>query len=306
MKNISKTPQILANEKGELSVSEFIIGMRFSINVDQKQITIDQDTDFNMKRFNKTLDLDSIFSILNNIYNFDIEKLQMAPTNEYTIDCIYYDKDLMENMMQIYRGKGIIIVSVKLKNGNFIPQDKISSFCSMVGIPTLKPMFVGNVDQIRDRFAALKAMTEFSYNKLSGGIVIRNEPCQIDKETNKPKIWFVEPDTSISVIDSSESPVNMAHEFVFTTLTQDVIQDFIETTKLDPISNKKAFKLSLFNYLKENFAYNLHEYMNRCNYFLGNEKPEYKFDILIRKEITYYVNNVLLPSKKFKNRKIQK
>lgn len=303
MINISKTPQILNNEKGDLSVSEFLIGQRFSISVDEKEVKIEQDIPYNKKTFNKTLDMDKIFEILNNVYAFDMEKLQLAPTNKYTLECIHFNPDLMENHLQIYKGKGIAIVAVQLKTGNYIPQSKIQGFCHMIGIPVLAPLFVGSTDQIRDRFTALKSTTNFSFNKISGGLVIRNEPCQIDTKTSLAKIWYVEPDASVSVIDSSESPISMAHEFVFTTLQKDVIDSFIETTGLDPVKEKRVFKTTLFGFLKENFIHSFNDYKDRCIYYLGNDKPEGKFDNLVKKELIYYINNILCNSKKYIHRK---
>lgn len=301
MKDVTKNIRELAKESGLLSITEFIIGKRFYIHNSEKGVSLSQDIEYNAKNFNDELDLQALWESITKIYGIDERNMLMAPAPEYTLNCIYYSRDMMDGMPQQYPDKGIIIVEVCLAGGNLIPQSRLSEFCKNIALPCLDPIIVADVSEIKERLSWVRQETKMSQNKIPSGIVIKNEPPIMDDKGN-PIRWYIAPNIDESIQENSQNPEQMAKELVETTLTIETIVELEKTSNVSP-EKKVMFKNIMLNYLKSDRIDSYEEYRTKCGLGKNTKSAEKEFETFVRSALTEYLKDFILKLNMYKNRK---
>lgn len=294
MKNITKSINELSKEMGMMSITEFVIGKRFKIHVTESGIDLSQDEEHN-KKFGGPLDLETFWKNITTVYNIDSFRLMNSPLREYVLHCIYYDADFLKNIPQIYPGKGIIVVEVEASESLLVPQEKIEDFCRFLLLPSVKLLYSGTVDRLGTAIAETRSLSSITRNKLSGGIVIKNEPPQhINGEIVR---WFIEPNYETVSADGEESPGVLAKEFVEISFGPEKLEELFLASNKSPVSDKKEFiELMLFN-LKSDHMGEYIDYKKRCAFSIGDSED--KFDAIIRDAASDYIDNVVSGMNKF-------
>lgn len=303
MKNITKKIQMLEGEDGKLSVVDYIVGYRFTIQVTPENIKMDQDKDFNLKLTGNTLELTEFWDKIANIYRIDSERLHYAPISSYTLFCIFFDQDLMTklNVLPKYSGKGIVIVNVRNDtSGFYLSTTKLEEFCTNIQMPFLKPIFVGEVSQLKSNIDEVKSTSTFSANRIPHALIIKHDPPRLDE--NKELIhWMIDSDQTKAFVDGSDTPEAMAMELCGVRLSPELIISIEETTGINPIRKKASFRKAVLKTIKDEYIDEYNLYLDRCSFFLGDNK-EVQFDNYINDQIAIYIRDRVSKMDRYKRR----
>jgi len=316
MKNITHSLAELEQEQGTLVATEFIFGYRFSINVTDKAITLSQDEEYNKKNFSNILDLDRLWNTVKEVYNIDEERFFFAPIREYSLNCVFYDSEKTKDKPFIYSSKGFLIVEVVPKDGILIHQSRIPEFCEQLRLPYAKPIFVGTKDMLKQDLRELRSTSSISTNKIGAGIVIKNEPIQV--EGGRAKRFYIESDYSTIDLDNTESPSDMARELIRTVFIPGIkgrseqdpqaipnlIYELEEKTSIKPI-NKKRFAKIMIEYLYAERLVDVDNYIGRCISALGSNHHD-KFKVFLLEQAVEYIEDTVLNMERYRLQKSYK
>ncbi len=291
MKDITKNIAEIGLEQGTLVANEFVIGYRIYIDVTENSIHLRQDELFNKKNFGQVLDLTKLWESLVKIYNIEDDRLFRAPIREYTLNCIFFDKDCLNGRIPIYPQKGFFVVEVVPKNGIMIYQSKIDDFCVQLRLPYIKTIFNGRVDELQGKIKEIRNISNIASNKISGGVVLKNEPIQPDSD-GSAKRWYIAPDYSVLDLDNTESPLEMAKECIRVIFSPEVIFELDAKINIKP-NKKKEFSFAMLNYIKQSMPEEYESYKHRCIPLLGNA-PDEKFDKILQLQAIEYIEDTVL------------
>lgn len=300
MKNITSFPYELEEEGTRLVAYEYIKGRRFSINISKGKIKLKQDLQFNKNNYGGKLDLADLWSRLVKIHQINEERLLETNLTEYTLECIFYDGPYMEenNLKPVYYGKGFIIVDLLHPDG-VVDAKGFEQFCSQIGLPYAKRVYIGPIDGFRSRINDFRTYSTLSKDGIGAGIVIKNDPPQYEPNNGKKiKRFLLESEGGLIVPEVKSPPEDMAAELIRTIFYPDMIISLEETMKINPYDNKTKFRNLMIKYLNENHRAEMGEYFNRST--LSKKEDDHldqskinEFIEIIKKEIITYFEEVV-------------
>lgn len=309
--NITNTPYVIENERSMLALMEYIYGQRFKITVNKSGVNLSQDKDFNMNEFGSLLDLEKLWKALLEVYRLDQNLLMNAPFRDYVLHCIYYDPDLTKDKDHKYHAKGIIITTIETQ-GQIVRDDKMEEFGQFIKLPVNKPIMISGPEEIKSNFPRLKTQSNYSLDNIPYGFVFRNCPTESYRDTTTGQIdtkQWIYYNTNIATDDiakHNEDPLTMAKEYVFVSLKDNVVKDLEEETKVNPMTQKVAYKNMLWNTLRDYYGMDGDRYFERCKFKLEGKSDKVKrdnFDKLVKKQIRSYLDDYVLQQPRFRKLK---
>jgi hypothetical protein len=298
MQDITDNLSFLQNEDNELSVTEYLEGFRFYVDVTENSIDLRQDLKYNKTKYGRGLDLDQLWNGICSVYRTDDLRMRHAPFPKYTMHCIHFDPDMMQDCPSVFSHKGVACVAIEVGGGTILGAHKLKEFCSNTNFPAIEPMFVGESDHLRANIQELRGQSKYTVNGLSGGLVVQNTKPQRDSD-GAIEWWYVKPNHDMVLAQDAEPPVKMAKEFVETTLIPDEIIKLEEDTGTNPASSRRDFNKVAMEFLLEQRGADYESYFRRCSYILGTGDPRRKFNILIKKALKEYLDNRILKMSRY-------
>lgn len=313
MIDISKNPQILDTlDNPEIVVYEYIRGFRISAIVSDGKVLLDQDRKFNHEQFEKIFTDDELAiiweSALRN-YRVDENRLHMAPMNSYVIRCIYYDARYLQDSPQDYPERGLAVVEIVQPSGIPLNANGFKDFNEMIGLPVNKPLFKGSVENFKESLPILKIKSWLSRNMIPAGFVIYNEPNSFLTE-NTINRWRMDLDIKPETLAEQEmlgKAEDMAKEFVGQFINRETIEEFESRTQLDAIKHRKEYSKTFLHFIRKNFAAEYERYYRASVVDLKSRFDgrgiAMKFQSMAKDAIEHYIDNIILQTNKYADRR---
>lgn len=287
MIDISKNPSVILEEGTNIVCYEYIIGYRFTIHVDNGDIFLSQDEEFNRNLFGDVLDLTDTWERVTSNYRVTTENLNSLILKKYDIECVLFNGNNMQKlgMDPLYSGIGLIAVAV-LVNGVAISAKKFIELCLSCNIPYLKFSFCGTTDLFAYKANEYITQSDLSRERTGYGAVILNDPPVSDENGNTKRFLIRKGEAQAKRTTDIlyDAPEVLSREFVRSTINPEKLIELEKLTGISPVLNKVKFRNIILNYLKGDMSADYSNYLMRSCI-----KDTKDFDSLLKSNIKEYV-----------------